>query len=235
MDDRRGDEGRSLPRLIVVSGPYGVGKSEFSVALALTLKRDLPGKAVTLIDLDVVNPYFRSREARHALEEKGITVIGNSLGIDAGVDLPAIPGSVAPTLRNPDRTVIVDLGGDPVGGRALRQFRPYIPTEDTALLYVFNVFRLQNADAGEAESVMRGIEDVTGLRCGGIVNNTHLLGETSCEHLKRGDEAARALSQTVNIPIFFYSGRKELLERCTHPMAGAPLYIDGLLRQSWMS
>jgi len=221
-------------RLIVIGGHYGVGKSECSVALALRFVESDPDRPVTLIDLDVVNPYFRSREARSVLEDHGIRVIGNSLGIDTGVDLPAIPGTVAPTLRDPSRRVIVDLGGDPVGARVLRQFRPSIPTEDTLLLYVFNRYREQNRDAATALSSLRSIENVAGLACGGIVNNTHLLSETTCTHLLEGDRVVRQLAELADLPVLYHAAVPALLDGCDGMTAGHPLTIRSALRQSWM-
>jgi hypothetical protein len=230
-------------RLFVISGHYGVGKSECSVALALRFRRKFPDRAVTLIDLDVVNPYFRSREARSVLEEHGIVVIGNSLGIDSGVDLPAIPGSVAPALRDPERQVIVDLGGDPAGARALRQFRPSIPTEDTVLLYVFNAYREQNADVLRAEASLRAIEAMAGIPCGGIINNTHLLSQTTREHLLRGDALVRKLGEETGLPVVYHFGRRDALKGSSpssgdgmvNSMAGTAVEITGVLRQTWMN
>ncbi|MFA7565804.1 MAG: hypothetical protein WCY01_02165 [Alkalispirochaeta sp.] len=222
-------------RLLIISGHFGVGKSECAIALAMDIHRERPDGGVTLIDLDVVNPYFRSREARYLLEERGIRVIGNSLGVDSGVDLPAIPGSVAPALSDPTRLVIVDLGGDPVGARSLRQFRPSIPTEDALLLYVFNAYREQNADAGRAEVMLRAIEEMTGLSCGGIINNTHLLSETTCDHLLKGERTVRELSEITGLPVLFHFGRAELLRECSDALSGVPIEITGALRKDWMN
>ncbi len=239
MDDTVAAAFETDYRLFIISGHYGVGKSECSVALALRFRSNWPDLPVTLIDLDVVNPYFRSREARKVLETRGIEVIGNSLGIDTGVDLPAIPGSVGPALRDSSRKVIVDLGGDPAGARALRQFRPSIPTEDTALLYVCNAFREQNADVIRAEASLRAIEAMAGISCRGIINNTHLLSQTTCEHLIRGDVLSRELSEVTGLPVVYHFGRKEYLAKCgpsgAPALAGTAVEVTGVLRQKWMN
>ena len=225
----------SVPRLTVLGGHYGVGKSECAVALALQLIAEDPHHRVTLVDLDVVNPYFRSREARTQLEAAGVTVIGNSLGIDTGVDLPAIPGSVAPALRDSTQRVIVDLGGDPGGARVLRQFRPSIPTEDTAFLYVFNRNREENGDLDRARASLRSIESMHGVPCAGIINNTHMLSETTCDHLRSGDQAARELAAAVGVPVVYHAATAALLAECDEDFAGAPLTIGSALRQGWMN
>lgn len=226
---------RNEPRLTILCGPYGTGKSECSVALALRLVAGpLP---VTLIDLDVVNPYFRSREARTLLEGAGVTVIGNSLGIDTGVDVPAIPGTVSPALRDASRRVVVDLGGDPVGARAIRQFRPQIPTEDTDLLYVVNANRPDNRSVADAIASIHAIEGSVGLRCTGLVNNTHLLSETECVHIWRGEALCREITEQTGLPVVYTAGRAEVLAECTEEngeLLGPALPLSGALRESWM-
>lgn len=231
-------------RLIIIGGNYGVGKSEVSVSLALRLQRDNPTRPITLIDLDVVNPYFRSREARKILEKEGIRVIGNSLGIDTGVDLPAIPGTVAPALRDASQRVIVDLGGDPVGARVLRQFRPSIPTEDTTFLFVFNRYREANRDVESAISALRAIENVVGIGCTGIVNNTHMLAETTPDHIVEGDRVAKELATSTAIPIVYVAAvpgvlraidTSEISDRDGGALSGAPLEIVTALREGWMN
>jgi hypothetical protein len=220
------------PRVTIVCGHYGTGKSECSIALV----RRAPAPA-TLVDLDVVNPYFRSREARALLEGEGITVIGNSLGIDAGIDLPAIPGTVVPALTNGDRNVVVDLGGDPVGARALRQFRPSIPTEDTAVLYVVNAYRPGNADATATIASIRAIEGEIGMHCTGLINNSHLLSETTCAHLAHGQAVCADVSAVTGLPIVFTTARAEVLEECRRAeisLAGNSIELSGALRQGWM-
>lgn len=219
-------------RVTIICGHYGTGKSECSIALV----RRLPPPA-TLIDLDVVNPYFRSREARSLLESEGITVIGNSLGIDAGIDLPAIPGTVVPALANGDRNVVVDLGGDPVGARAMRQFRPSIPTEDTAVLYVVNAYRPGNVDATTTVASIRGIEGEIGMHCTGLINNSHLLAETTCTHLAHGQELCEEVSAVTGLPIVYTTARPEVFDECRRAgiaLTGDSIQLSGALRQGWM-
>jgi hypothetical protein len=224
------------PRLTIVGGHYGVGKSECAIAIALYRRRH--GAEVTLVDLDVVNPYFRSREARAILEEHGVTVIGNSLGIDTGVDLPAIPGTVVPALRDHTRRVVVDLGGDPVGARALRQFLPHISPEDTEFLYVVNAFRPENRDASAALASLRAIEGAVGLAVTGLVNNSHLLHETTCRHLRKGQELCLSIERHSGVPVVYTTARTEVLEACSTKamdLAGIPVELVGALRQDWMN
>lgn len=220
-------------RVKIICGAYGAGKSECSIALA----RLLPAP-VTLIDLDVVNPYFRSREARHLLEGEGITVIGNSLRIDTGIDLPAIPGAVAPALRDSARSVVVDLGGDPAGARAIRQFLPHVPQESTEVLYVVNRYRPENGDLPQTLASLRAIEAEIGMPCTGLISNSHLLHETTCAHIDAGWQLCREITANTLIPLAYTAGDRDLLDSCgtaTGVSAQPYLYLTGVLREDWMN
>lgn len=221
-------------RITIVSGHYGVGKSEFTIALASKFRSAEPDVPITVIDLDVVNPYFRTREARAVLEALGTRVIGNSLEIDVGVDVPAIPGSIVPTLHDTAVCTIIDLGGDPVGARALRQFRPHIPPEDTDFFYLVNAYRNEVSTVEKARLSLGAIEGELELKCTGIVNNTHLLHETTCDHLRVGDELCRRLAAEMGIPVVYHAAAEALLESCGGGLAGEPVVIRETLRQGWM-
>ncbi len=225
-------------RVTIIVGHYGTGKSECSVGLALWMRARRPELPITLIDLDVVNPYFRSREARSLLAERDITVIGNSLEIDFGVDVPAIPGTIVPALHDQDRHVIIDLGGDAAGSRALRQFRPHIPTEDTEVLYVVNPFRTENRNAESTLLSIRAIEEEVGLHCTGLVNNGHLLHETVCDHLLHGNEVCRRITQLSGLPVVYVTMRHDLVESCKEridELGGTAVPLVSALRQDWMN
>lgn len=220
-------------RITVVCGAYGTGKSECAIALA----RVLPAE-VTLVDLDVVNPYFRSREARRLLEDEGITVIGNSLQIDSGIDLPAISGAVAPALRDPLRRVVVDLGGDSAGARVIRQFLPHLPEDATDILYVVNRYRPENRSLSQTIGSLRSIEAEIGLPCTGLISNSHLLHETTCDHIRSGLHLCREVSAETGIPRVYTAGSREHLEACGG-LAGSSvedyLPLPGVLREAWMN
>ena len=225
-------------RVTIIIGHYGTGKSECSVGLSLWMRAQRPEVPITLIDLDVVNPYFRSREARALLTGGGVTVIGNSMELDVGVDVPAIPGTIVPALHDQGRHVIVDLGGDAAGARALRQFRPHIPTEDTEVLYVVNPFRTENRNAEATLLSIRAIEEEVGLHCTGLVNNGHLLHETVCDHLFHGDDICRRITKLSGLPIVYVTMRRDLLESCRDrigALGGTAVPLVSALRQDWMN
>ena len=156
-------------RISIVTGHYGTGKTEFAVNLALALAAE--GASVMLADLDIVNPYFRSRERRDLLEKAGIRLISSSQAC-SDADVPALPAELLAILENRDIRGVLDIGGDPVGARVLARFQPKIVQEDYQLIYVLNANRPEVRTVETAIAYLRGIEATTGLTCSGIVNNS---------------------------------------------------------------
>ena len=191
-------DGLGSRRLTIVTGHYGVGKTELAVNLALALAAE--GTApVMLADLDIVNPYFRSRERKPLLEEAGIRVIATSQAC-TDADVPAVPAEVLAMLEDRRVRGVIDAGGDPVGARVLARFRPKIAQEDYQLVYVLNANRPEVRTPEAATAYLRGIEQVTGLTCTGLVNNTHLCGETTAAEVRKGAALAEAVSHETGIP-----------------------------------
>ena len=189
-------------RVSIITGHYGTGKTELSVNLALALAAE--GKRVMLADLDLVNPYVRSRERRPQLEAAGIQVISSSQAC-SDADVPALPAELLAILENRDIRGILDIGGDPVGARVLARFQPKIVQEDYQLIFVLNANRPEVREAEHAIAYLRSIEAVTGLTCSGIVNNTHLCGETTPAEIRKGATLAEAVSRQTGIPILCHT------------------------------
>ena len=185
-------------RISIVTGHYGTGKTEFAVNLALAMAAE--GQRVMMADLDIVNPYFRSRERKATLEQAGVRLISSSQAC-ADADVPSLPAELLTILENRDLRGILDIGGDPVGARVLARFRPKIVAEDHQLIYVLNANRPEVREAERAIAYLRGIEATTGLTCTGIVNNTHLCGETTAEEIRKGAALAADVSRQTGIPV----------------------------------
>ena len=196
-------------RVSIITGHYGTGKTEFSVNLALQLAAQ--GHNVMMADLDIVNPYFRSRERKTQLQEAGIQLISSSQAC-SDADVPALPAELLTILQNRDVTGVLDIGGDPVGARVLARFHAQITREDYQLIYVLNANRPEVRTAEAAISYLRSIEAVTGLTCTGIVNNTHLCGETTPEEIRKGAGLARQVSQETGIPVLCHTAEKRFVE-----------------------
>lgn len=195
-------------RLTIITGHYGTGKTEFAVNLAL--HKAAAGERVALADLDIVNPYFRSRERKDLLSENGIALVASSQSC-TDADVPALPARLHSILDDRSITGILDVGGDVVGARVLARYRPRIIREDYQLLYVLNANRPEVRDVRSAISYLRAIESVTGLICFGIVNNTHLCGETTAEEIRKGAALAQGVSEETGIPVVCHVAHERLI------------------------
>ena len=196
-------------RVSIITGHYGTGKTEFAVNLALQLAG--LNHQVMVADLDIVNPYFRSRERRDLLQEAGIRLISSSQAC-SDADVPALPAELLTILENRDITGVLDIGGDPVGARVLARFNDKIVPEDYQLIYVLNANRPEVRTPEAAIAYLRGIEATTSLTCTGIVNNTHLCGETTAEEIRKGARLAETVSQETGIPVLCHVAEERFVD-----------------------
>ena len=214
-------------RLTIVTGHYGTGKTEFSVNLALALAGE--GERVSLADLDIVNPYFRSRERRPLLEKAGVRLIATSQAC-TDADVPSLPAELLSVLEDKTRRGVLDIGGDPSGARVLARWRPKILDEDFQVLYIINANRPEVRTPESAITYLRGIEAVTGLNCTGLVNNTHLCGETTPEEVRRGAALAEEVSRQTGIPVICHAAE----EKFAGQLQDLPLFpIEIQMKKPW--
>ena len=195
-------------RILIITGHYGAGKTECAVNLALGLAD--AGEKTVLADLDIVNPYFRSRERKALLQEHGVRVITSSQAC-SDADVPAIPAELHAIFEDRSLRGVLDVGGDPSGARVLARFLPRLEKEDHCLIFVSNANRPEVRDPERALACLRSIEAVTGLKCGGIINNTHLCGETGPEDIRRGAALAEALSRETGAPVLCHTAAERLV------------------------
>jgi len=185
-----------MKRITILSGHYGSGKSEIAVNLALDYKLNY------LVDLDIVNPYFRSRSVRELLTAHGVTLIESTLENVSGSDLPFINAKGSRPFVNRDLTAVYDLGGTKLGAKVLIQFKDFISTvDDIDFLVVVNIFR---PETQTAEQIIKTIEDLEGgaqMRVTGLINNTNLMNETEESMILEGEKVLKEVSEHLNIPI----------------------------------
>lgn len=194
---------RLFAPVVVVCGHYGAGKTNF----ALNLAHDAAacGMHVTLIDLDVVNPYFRSSDYARDLESWGIEVISPVFASrGTSLDVPSLTGAIAPAIeqaRAAAHTVVIDAGGDDVGATALGRFANVISSAPYEMLYVVNERRNLTQTAREACEVLREIEKASGLRATAVANNTHLQKETDLSVIEGGIAFAKQVARMAELPL----------------------------------
>lgn len=187
-----------MKRIRIITGHYGSGKSELSVNMVVNLKKEYEN--VAIVDLDIANPYFRSRERQQAMEDLGIKVYHNSFGYDITQDLPAISAAIKEPLENKEFMTIVDAGGDDSGARVLNQFTKYFLGDDCEMLFVISGNRPETSTAEGCISHIDRIESETGLRVAGLINNTNLLSETTEEDILKGERLCKEVSEITGIP-----------------------------------
>ena len=193
---------KALRPVTLVVGHYGVGKTNFSVNLAVDLADE--GNEVTLVDLDIVNPYFRASEQREALAEHGVELVSPVFS-EAGtsLDVPSLTGRVAPTIDNAaeGRCVVIDVGGDDAGSVAVGRYARNIAAHDYAMLCVLNRYRNLVQNPEEAVENLREIETASRLRATALVSNAHLKDETTAEVVKAGEAYAREVAAIAGLPV----------------------------------
>ena len=188
-----------MKRLTLFCGHYGSGKTNLAVNYALYLRSQ--GLPVSLADLDIVNPYFRSKDSTDVLEAAGIKVIALPFA-NSSVDLPSLPSSAYSLVQNRSRYAVLDIGGDDRGAYALGRFVPYILEEnDYDMLYVVNFYRPLTTTSEEAFGVLKEIEDACGLAFTGIVNNSNLGAETTIDSIEATCGKVQELCELTGLPL----------------------------------
>ncbi len=191
----------NLKNLIVVCGHFGAGKTNFAVNLAKT--KAASGHKVTLIDLDIVNPYFRAADNTAELEALGIRCVVPDFA-NTNVDIPSLPPTVLGAFeaheREPDTVTILDVGGDN-GAVALGMYRRFFKAGEYELLCVINKYRPLTEDIDGAGMILGEIEYCAGLKATGIVNNSNLGSETTVGDIRDTDEWAREFAEKSALPL----------------------------------
>ncbi len=186
-------------RITLFAGHYGSGKTNIAVNYAFYLKN--LGKDVVVADLDIVNPYFRTRDSIDELTQAGIRLISSEFA-SSNVDLPALPQEVYSIFDKRGESAIMDIGGDDRGAYALGRYADYIKEEnDYEMLFVFNKYRPLTPTAEDALEIMREIEAAGKIRFTAIVNNSNLGELTTPEDVLSSVAEAERLSEISQLPI----------------------------------
>jgi hypothetical protein len=192
---RRREE--EAPRIKVLVGEFGSGKTELAVNLASYMQKS--GLMTAVVDMDLVKPYFRTREHQKRLEGEGVTVVAPQAKL-AHADLPIMPSDLTRILFSPQYRVVMDVGGAK-SAIVLGQVRDRIRDNGCEVLMVVNICRPFSANAKEVVSAMRNIEAASGLAVTGLVSNTNLGAETTQQHVKTGLQVVREVSGATGLPL----------------------------------
>ncbi len=205
-----------MRRVTLFCGHYGSGKTNVAVNFAFSLRAQ--GKAVAIGDLDVVNPYFRTKDSEVELKAAGIDVVALPFA-NSSVDLPSLPAEAYSLVQDRSRYAVLDVGGDDRGALALGRYVPYLREEnDFDMLFVANFRRPLTPDAASAYEVMREIETACGLPFTGIVNNTNLGEETTREVIDASRPLADELAAVSGVPVVMTAAMRALCDETMFPL-----------------
>lgn len=197
-------------RLTLFAGHYGTGKTNVAVNYALELKRQ--GKKVCVADLDIVNPYFRTKDSAKELKEAGIDLISPKFA-NSNVDLPALPAEAYRLVEDTSTYGVIDIGGDDQGAYALGRYTPFIKEEnDYRMVFVVNCYRPLTSNAKDALEVMREIEAACRLKFTDIVNNSNLGNETTKETVLASKKFIEELKELSGLDVFMNTVKDNLAE-----------------------
>lgn len=217
-------------RISIFTGHFGSGKSEVAVNYALRLSES--GKRTVLVDLDIVNPYFRSADVKKEFEMRGITVIA-PLYANTNVDVPALPGEINKVFERKDLSVVLDVGGDDMGAKAVSRYRDEIMADDYEMFYVVNPRRPMTGNAADIAAMLHEIEESARIKMQSLVNNGNLLYETTVESIVEDHSILKAAAAEMNLPIGFLSCFKEYAVKLEEKLDVPVLRMDKHIMLPW--
>ena len=215
-------------RLTLFAGHYGSGKTNIAVNYAIRLAKE--GKRVCIADLDIVNPYFRTKDSAEELAAAGIDLISPRFA-NTNVDLPALPAESYRLVQDKSVYGVMDIGGDDRGAYALGRFADAIKAEDDyRMAFVVNCYRPLTATVADAVEIMREIEAACNIGFTCIVNNSNVGRETTKEAFLDSLDFVEQLSRETGLPIWLHTAEAALAEKITEtevmPLTLQKKYFD---------
>lgn len=196
-------------KLIIITGHYGSGKTNVAVNLAVKLKND--GYNVTIVDMDIVNPYFRTADSVDLFDEKGIKYIIPKFA-NSNVDLPSLPSEIYSTFNHADNEyVIYDVGGDDDGATALAMYKQYFDKCGYNMWCVCNMYRPLISNANHACDLISDINKKSRLTCTGLINNSNLGVETTDDIFNDSFAYINEINRITGLPIIFHTALNHIL------------------------
>ncbi|MBR2283592.1 MAG: cobalamin biosynthesis protein CobQ [Ruminococcus sp.] len=197
-----------MKKITIITGHYGTGKTNFSVNLAVKAARE--GRRTAIIDLDLVNPYFRTSDFQTLFEEKGIQMIAPDFA-GSNLDMPSVQFDIEQLAGSLD-CVMIDVGGDDAGAVALGRFAEGLSVfrDDMDMLYVVNQRRYLTSSADEAVKLLYEIETAARMKHTGIVNNTNLGSETTADIIRQSAGFAQEISAKTGLPLLYTTCPEEI-------------------------
>lgn len=206
-----------MKKITIITGHYGSGKTNLAVNLAMQAHRE--GKSAAVVDLDIVNPYFRTADFKNLFEENNIRLIAPDFA-NSNLDIPSIQFDLEQIAKSED-CLIIDVGGDDAGAVALGRYAEALSAygNDVDMFYVINQRRYLTATPDQTVSLMYEIENASRMKHTAIVNNTNLGNETTLEIVESSEEFASKVSEKTGLPVVFTTFPEECAELTENPDA----------------
>jgi hypothetical protein len=209
-----------VPQISIFTGRFGTGKTEVAINYALALA-ELDG-SVTLTDMDVVTPYFRTRDMTERLKPRGVEVVAPA-DFARDIRLPAVSARIWGTLQNEDGLTVMDVGGDSQGARAIGQFKALIERSGYIMYLVVNPYRPFNATVQRIAQTVADIEANSRLGTGALVSNPNLIADTTLQIVQDGHRLVEQAGEELGLPIAFLCVEERLLEGGVEDLCAQPI------------
>ncbi len=222
-------------RYTILVGNYGSGKTELSLALAMEMRRLEPNSRIALVDLDIVNPYFRSAEQQELLLRQNIEVFMPSFAMST-VDIPALPANIMAVFEQPFDRVIIDVGGDDTGATALGRYAPQLSTrrEEITMLYVVNPFRPLSGTEEDIAELYGLIGQKARMTPDALVNNANLQEHTTPQDLVEAQTLLEKVALRLDLPIAMVAGLPQLKEHLPSTMQDSYFAFTPIMKPDWL-
>ncbi len=225
----------NLTRYTILVGNYGSGKTELSLALAQEMRRAEPESRIALVDLDIVNPYFRSAEQQELLKRQNIEVFMPSFAMST-VDIPALPANILAVFEQLFDRVIIDVGGDDTGATALGRYAPQLSArrEEITMLYVVNPFRPLSGTEEDIADLFSLISQKARMTPDALVNNANLQEHTTAADLVQAQELLEKVSRKLGLPVAMAAGLPHLKHQLPPAIQEIYFPFTPIMKPDWL-
>ncbi len=217
-------------RINIFIGHFGSGKTE--VALSFLMNRFTDLSKTAIVDLDIVNPFFRASDAHEVLKKLNIRLI-KPIYSNTNIDVPALPPDINSVLEDENINVAFDVGGDDLGARAISCYKNSIDKQDYELFFVVNTNRPLTSNKEKIKAMLQEIEATTRLKVTKLVNNTNLLSETKVHDILEGSKLVKDIANEHKINFAFTCATKNLKEELEQKSQDSILILDNLITLPW--
>ncbi len=221
-----------MERITIFVGHYGSGKTEVAVNYAIKLKEE--GNDVIIVDLDIVNAYYRTKDNEKMLNDMGIEVISPTYA-NTNVDIPSLPPHLLKVFADKSKKIVFDVGGDDAGATALGRFFGYFSQENYQMYSVINTKRPLTETKEDIIIMIDEINLNSRLKITGLINNTNLSYETTCDDILEGEKTVLSVSKEINLPFIFTSLLEEYVSEYKKKTDSKLFPVKKYLKLPWQN